>query len=97
MKGICSHFADADGDDSDFTTNQIEKWNNLVEIWKKNFPETIYYHISATAGSLFADSINANLMRLGIGLYGINTGLDDRLNLKPVLEMKSVISLIKKY
>ncbi|TSD03505.1 MAG: alanine racemase [Parcubacteria group bacterium Athens0714_16] len=95
IEGICSHFADADGDDSDFTTNQIEKWNNLVEIWKKNFPETIYYHISATAGSLFADSVNANLMRLGIGLYGINTSLDDRLNLKPVLEMKSVISSIK--
>lgn len=37
IEGICSHFADADGDDSDFTTNQIEKWNNLVEIWKKIF------------------------------------------------------------
>ncbi|MFA5838544.1 MAG: alanine racemase [Candidatus Paceibacterota bacterium] len=95
IEGICSHFADADGDDSGYTIDQIEKWNEIVKIWKENFSETIYYHISATAGSMFSGSINANAMRLGIGLYGINVSLDDRLNLKPVLEMKSVISSIK--
>jgi len=95
VEGICSHFADADGNDSGYTIDQINKWNEIVENWKKNFSETIYYHISATAGSFFADSINANVMRLGIGLYGINVSFDEKLNLKPVLEMKSVISLIK--
>lgn len=95
VEGVCSHLADADGDDSDYTMDQINKWNEIVEIWKKNFSETIYYHISATAGSVFSGSINANVMRLGIGLYGINVSLDDRLNLKPVLEMKSIVSSIK--
>lgn len=95
VEGICSHLADADGDDSVYTMDQIKKWNEIVENWKNNFSETIYYHISATAGSLFSGSINANIMRLGIGLYGINVSLNDKLNLKPVLEMKSVISSIK--
>lgn len=96
IEGICSHLADADRGDSDYMMDQIEKWNEIVKNWKNNFSETIYYHISATAGSVFSGSINANVMRLGIGLYGINVSLDDNLKLKPVLEMKSVISSIKK-
>lgn len=93
LEGICSHFSDSDGTNDDFTLSQIKTWNDLVERTKKIFPEIKYIHISNTYGHRYSDKINANTSRLGIGLYGLANieGLD----LKPVLEMKTIISGIK--
>lgn len=91
--GICSHLADADGKTGNFTDSQINSWNNLVMEWKKEFPNTKYFHLSATATIICSEKITANVARLGIGLYGIDPTEEGLMpNLKPVLEMKSVIS-----
>lgn len=93
LEGICSHFADADNTDTKFTKNQINIWSNSVKYFKEQFPTLKYWHISNTSGIIFKEA-QANLIRLGIGLYGIieMKGID----LKPVLEMKTIISGIKK-
>ena len=93
LQGICSHFADADNLEQTFTKRQIEIWNKCVEIFKEQFPTLKYWHISATEGHIYKD-VRANITRLGIGLYGL-TEIDD-LQLKPVMEMKTIISVIKK-
>ena len=93
LQGICSHFADADNLEQTFTKRQIEIWNKCVEIFKEQFPTLKYWHISATEGHIYKD-VRANITRLGIGLYGL-TEIDD-LQLKPVMEMKTIISGIKK-
>ncbi len=96
IEGVCSHLADADSKNSEFTDNQIKVWNNTAEEWKKDFPNTKYFHLSATSGSLYSKQIKTNVLRLGIGLYGIDPSENERLpDLKPVLEMKSVISGVK--
>lgn len=41
------------------------------------------------------DKRYANLVRLGIGLYGYNLAKDSKLNLKPALRVESIISSIK--
>ncbi len=93
IEGICSHFADADNSDTTFTNNQIKEWNNSVKYFKEQFLTLKYWHISASAGYIYKEA-EANLTRLGIGLYGlINI---QGLNLKPVLEMKTIITGIKK-
>ena len=95
LEGICSHFADADGNSEEFTNFQITQWNQTVEKFKKNFEAIKFFHISATAGANYSDRLKGNVIRLGIGLYGINTSPFSRLNLKPALEMRSVISSVK--
>ncbi|HEY4478447.1 MAG TPA: alanine racemase [Candidatus Paceibacterota bacterium] len=93
LEGICSHLADADNTDSAYTKDQIRKWNSAVEIWKEAFPDLQYFHISASVGINYREA-KANLIRLGIGLYGLIE--IDGVETKPILEMKTIISSIKK-
>ncbi|MDQ5893728.1 MAG: Alanine racemase [Patescibacteria group bacterium] len=94
LEGICSHFADADSVDKTYTEKQINLWNSIVNKAQKEFPSIKYVHISNSYGHSFANTIQANTSRLGIGLYGLADieGLD----LKPVLEMRTILTNIKK-
>jgi len=94
LEGICSHLSDADSHDNSFTNTQINKWNNIVKKTKIIFPNIKYIHLSNTYGHKYSNIIEANTSRLGIGLYGLANiqGLD----LKPVLEMKTIISGVKR-
>ncbi len=91
LEGVCSHLADADNERKDFTEVQIKNWHENIEIIKRSFKNLKFFHLAATSGMAHADKIQANVARLGIGLYGINAAFE-KLNLKPVLEMQSVIS-----
>jgi alanine racemase len=93
LEGTCSHFADADNADDTYTQKQISTWNKSVAYFRAEFPTLKYWHISASAGHIYKQA-EANLTRLGIGLYGlINIA---GLNLRPVLEMNTMITSIKK-
>jgi len=94
LQGVCSHLADADFENSEFNEKQIEVWNSVVEKIREKF-SIKYFHVSASSGVKFLDQLNCSLVRLGIGLYGFNQG-NSELNLKPVLEMQTIITGIKK-
>ncbi len=89
VEGICSHLADADGDDEILTTAQIKLWNDIASKWRKAFSQTKYFHLSATAGVRLAGKIDANVGRLGIGLYGISDVIP---GLAPALSMKTSVT-----
>jgi alanine racemase len=93
LEGVCSHFADAGNADKSFTQRQIVVWNEAVKFLKQNFDSIKYFHTSATAGTKYSNEVEANVARLGIGLYG--TTSESSLKLKPALKMQSVISSIK--
>lgn len=95
IEGICSHLADGDNDNENFTTKQIKKWNNIVRRLRGEFKEVKYWHLGATSSLYFNKKIDANLMRLGLGLYGINTDSKLDLSLKPVMEVETIISSIR--
>lgn len=94
LEGICSHFADSDGQDPEFTRTQIKTWNNIIKEVRNKFQHILYTHLSNTYGHKFIDEIDTNSSRLGLGLYGLAeiAGLE----LKPALEMKTIISSVKK-
>lgn len=71
LEGICSHLPDADGTDKNFTNRQIGLWNHLVEEIEKQAGPLRYKHLANTIGTAFSKNINANIARLGMGLYGI--------------------------
>lgn len=83
LEGVCSHFPDADGDSETFTKNQIGEWNNIVKIFRKEFTSIKYFHLANTAGAKFSELIDANVARLGFGLY------------EEVLEMRTVIGSVR--
>jgi alanine racemase len=95
LNGICSHLSDADNLDPTFTEKQITVWNKVSSEIVATFPSIEYIHLSATHGHSYSILINANATRLGIGLYGITEHFNNDLNLKPALQMKTIITGIK--
>ena len=98
LEGICTHFCDADDADGSFTEGQINLWDRKVKKFKAAFPHLRYIHAAATDSSLLSKDIAANVVRLGIGLYGLseNASLNQKLALEPVLEMKTLLTGVKK-
>lgn len=95
LEGFCTHLADADTNESDLTKKQLEVWNASVSSIRKEFPECIYFHVAATAGSRYASQIDANVIRLGIGLYGIDPTGEHSSRLLPALEMVTQINAFR--
>lgn len=98
LESICSHFSDADNTDSSWTEAQIHIWNTAAKKLKSAFPLIKYTHLSNTDGHRFSKEIDANISRLGIGMYGLVDGnsFTPRLDLKPILEIKTIVTGIKK-
>ncbi len=95
FEGVYSHLADADTPKSALTKIQIKRWNAAVREVREA-ASVRFFHLANTAGSRYAREIDANMMRLGIGLYGINTSLDRTMDLLPALEMKTCITSVRK-
>ena len=98
LKGICSHLCDADNVDPSFTEGQINTWNKIARHFKAEFSTLEYIHLAATDGHRYTGDIEANVSRLGIGLYGLVDahGFTPALDLLPVMSMKTIITSIKK-
>ncbi len=98
LEGICSHLFDSDNADPSHTEGQIHSWNALVQHIRTEFPLIKYIHLSNTDGHRYTTDIDANVSRLGLGLYGMSDDSDfaEKHDLRPVLEMKTSISSIKK-
>jgi alanine racemase len=98
LKGICSHFSDADNTDPSSTESQIHIWNRIVHELQGQYASLEYIHISNTDGHRYIAESHANLSRLGLGLYGFIDGkiFSPRLDIKPVLRMETIITGIKK-
>lgn len=109
--GIYAHFANIE-DTNNFThaEKQIKKYNEAIELAEKFGFKNLDTHISATSGLLVYETclpvgmeekgVN-NIIRLGIGIYGlwpsehIQYEYKNKLELKPVLSWKTKIAQIK--
>lgn len=98
LMGVFSHLGDADGETDIPTKEQIRIWNGLVQKVRNTIKDVPYFHLAQTAGSYFASHIDANVMRLGIGLYGVTTKQDDSIKdqLYPALSIHTKLTSIKR-
>lgn len=93
LEGIMTHLADADGKDSTCTNQQIRCWNECVIQMRNEIPSVTHIHCSATAGSRYTERIDANVLRLGIGLYGCTETAS--VPVQPALELVSRLSAVR--
>lgn len=93
---IFSHLAASDEPEhDDFTWQQIKKFNSMSEMIKSHFNYPILKHILNSAGiSRFPDA-QFDMVRLGIGLYGIGANALEQAQLQHVSTLKTSISQIK--
>ena len=96
IKSIFSHLAASDeSEHDDFTWQQIKKLNVMSENIKSHFNYPILKHILNSSGiSRFPDA-QFEMVRLGIGLYGIGANPTEQLQLQNVSTLKTSISQIK--
>ena len=92
LTGVCSHCADADGEDDTYTRAQLTTWEQAVSQFKKAFPTMRDCHIASTAGAPHIHDTSSTMVRLGLGLYGIPPSVRDILPLRPVLSMHTSIT-----
>ena len=74
LEGVYSHLADADTPHSAHAAAQIDVWNEAVSHVRAQMPDVRFFHLSATAGAFYAEKIDANVMRLGIGFVWVQLG-----------------------
>jgi len=94
IQSVFSHLAASDQADYDaFTREQIRIFEEMSDEILKRFPGNTYRHILNSAGIERFPEASFDMVRLGIGLYGISTEAGSRL--KTVSSLKSIISQIK--
>ncbi|MFM8244166.1 MAG: alanine racemase, partial [Crocinitomicaceae bacterium] len=95
LKGVYSHLAAADYPSNNlFTTQQIELFKSCIHQIQLHNRDVIY-HLCNSEGALHFPSAHFDMIRVGIGLYGISNDPNISVQLKPVMEWKSVVSQVK--
>lgn len=96
VASVFSHFSASDEEQYDaFSKEQIREFHSAADKIEKVCAYKVIRHISNTAAALRFSQVNFGMVRLGIGLYGIDpTGKFGNL-LEPVFTLKTHISQIK--
>lgn len=98
--GIWSHFARADEPGHKFNDEQIRNFEERVAEAAGYGIKPELLHLSNSAATLSNESAHYDLVRMGIAMYGLspdvkNMGDSAKLNLHPVMSLRSQIHLVK--
>ena len=98
--GIWSHFARADEPGHKFNDEQIRNFEERVAEAAGYGIRPELLHLSNSAATLSNESAHYDLVRMGIAMYGLspdvkNMGDSAKLNLHPVMSLRSQIHLVK--
>ncbi|MCI9123015.1 MAG: alanine racemase [Eubacterium sp.] len=98
VEGIFTHFAKADETDKTYTKRQIAQFQEIIRLAEKEGVTVPYRHCSNSAGIIDMPDANMDLVRAGIILYGLWPSDEvhkERIDLHPVLELKSHVAYVK--
>lgn len=94
VESVFSHLAAADDSEQDhFTKQQIDGFKRIAKDLEGAIGYRVSKHICNTAGILRFESGHLDMVRLGLGLYGVNPV--DSIALQLVPSLKSVVSQIR--
>ncbi len=91
-RGLMTHFAESDAEDSTFTRWQLQNFLDVIESIRRRGPLPPLIHAANSCAALKYPGAHFNLVRVGIALYG---GLDEP-ELKPGLTWESRVVYLKK-
>lgn len=99
-EGAFTHFAVADSmrpEDVEYTKGQNELFVKASRLLQSCLGREIACHNANSAGGIFYKDFPGKIHRLGISLYGLtpDPALEMPYTLAPVMELKSVISMVK--
>ncbi len=96
VASIFSHLAASDENEKDdFTLEQFSRFNEMDAYLKSRLKSTYIRHILNSSGILRFPDQQFEMVRLGIGLYGVSNTEEHKKNLNPVHRLVAHISQIK--
>ena len=96
VQSVFSHLASSeDPNDDDFTRYQIDKFQSMAASIQEKSDHPIMLHILNSAGISRFPKAQFDMVRLGIGLYGIPSSTSDIHKLENVSTLRSTISQVK--
>lgn len=98
MEGIFTHFAKADEIDKEATRMQYQRFMEMLERLEKRGVTFAVRHASNTAAIIDLPEYNLDMVRCGIGTYGMYPSVDvqkNRVVLTPAMELKTHVSYVK--
>jgi alanine racemase len=97
IASVFSHLASAeDENDRDFSLSQIHDFNQMCRLLEERLQTTFLKHILNSAGVINYPEAQMDMVRLGIGLYGIDSADKIKDQLHNVTSFKTTISQLKK-
>lgn len=96
VSSIFSHLATADcPDQSGYTSYQLANFERMSSRIMDALPYPVKRHILNTAGIATHPEYQHDMVRLGIGLYGVNPLPSVPMNLRPVATLKTTVISLK--
>jgi len=97
LTGVMTHFATADDqDDQEFFNLQIKRFTEFVERVKSQYPAVIA-HAANSAATLSNKSAHFDMVRCGVGIYGLDPFGSNAaaMDLVPVMSLHSYVADVK--
>ncbi len=96
IKGVYSHLADSDNrKDKRFTELQIKRFVEACNYISANYAGKFITHLLNSEGIANFPEAQFNMVRIGIGLYGVSANPANAKKLRPVVSWKSTVSQVK--
>lgn len=96
VASVFSHLAAADESHyDDFTQHQVKSFTTMANQIEQSLGYAPWRHLLNSAGIARFPQARMDMVRLGIGLYGVAVRQEDQVNLRTVGTLKTVISQIK--
>lgn len=96
IQSVFSHLAASEDPMQDeFTNRQFETFLKACFVLQMNLGYDFVRHIANSAAILRHPQMQLEMVRLGIGLYGVDSATSGKLDLQPVATLKSTIAQIR--
>jgi alanine racemase len=96
IQSVFSHLvASEEAGQDEFTNHQFMLFNKACDELKIGTGYTFLRHIANSAAVLCHPELQLDMVRLGIGLYGVDSSNSGKTDLEPVATLKSTIAQVK--
>lgn len=97
LAGLWTHFAVAE-DDAEFTKRQLDIFHDVVDQLGRVGIAVPLLHTANTAGALLYPEARHDMVRVGLGIYGLRPARDvaSHLDLRPAMRVVSRVSMTKR-
>ncbi len=98
LKGIFTHFANADSEDPSYTYMQFERFTSVISYLEQHQITIPLKHCCNSAGTMNFPNMHLDMVRVGIALYGLYPDVSLKghsIKLKQAMSLKTKIAWVK--